>query len=247
MSAIDALARLSPQLHCALCYQVPEQKDVLLCAKADVLLLRQLYQSHLEQYPKAGKAYAATRTWSLMCWQPVMLSVLSVHGLKMVLKLDALKQHTQHGSIYGYFISKNDVDFADEDDLITVAAARLKTLCDGFYDALSSIAKVPRRNAYRLVADSVLTALSRLSTFLSVSNQQVLVWSDAWLEALNLVAQSRLMSIEINQEKKILGLDRIACCMHYLRDPEDLCQTCPKQCKTRRIERIKQAYLNEHQ
>ncbi|WP_299004217.1 siderophore ferric iron reductase [uncultured Shewanella sp.] len=244
MSSINALISLSPQLHGSLRYQVPDKKDVLLSAQVDPLPLRQLYQSHLEAYPKAGKAYAATRTWSLMYWQPAMLSVLSVHGLKVVLRLDLFEQHAQNGSIYGYFFSQNEVDFFHENDLIAVAATRLKTLCEGYYDVLSSIAKVPHRNAYRLLADSVLTALNRLSTVLPVSNQQILMWSNAWLEALGLSSQSRLMPIEINKEKQILGLDRIACCMHYLRDPDDLCLTCPKQCKARRIERIKQAYLS---
>ncbi|WP_299491443.1 siderophore ferric iron reductase [uncultured Shewanella sp.] len=245
MSSIDALARLSPQLHGALCYQIPSQKDVLLSAHVDVWPLRQLYQLHLEQYPQAGKVYAATRTWSLMYWQPVFLSVLSVHGIKMAPKLDTLKQHVQNGSIYGYFLSHDDMDVGHQDALIQIAGKRLKALCEGYYQALSSVAKMPKRNAFRLLADSVLSALSRLVSILPVTNQQVLAWSKSWLEALGLSSQSRLMLIDINAKQQILGLDRIACCMHYLRDPKDLCRTCPKQCKDTRKERIKSHYLNE--
>lgn len=245
MSSIDALARLSPQLHGALCYQVPEKKDVWLPADADPFLLHSLYQFHLEQYPQAGKVYAATRTWSLMYWQPVFLSVLSVHGLKVAPRLETLEQHIQNGSIHGYFFNRDDVNIGHQDELIHIAATRLKTLCEGYYQALSGIAKVPKRNAFRLLADSVLSALSRLVSIFPVTHQQVLAWSESWLMALNLSSQSRLMLIDINATEQILGLDRIACCMHYLRDPQDLCRTCPKQCKDTRKKRIKLHYLHE--
>ncbi|MCL1125411.1 siderophore ferric iron reductase [Shewanella surugensis] len=245
MSTIDALTRLSPQLHAALCYQAPVEKDVLLSADADAFLLRALYEYHREQYPQAGKVYAATRTWSLMYWQPVFLSVLCVHGLKMAPMLGNLVQHAQNGSIYGYFFSCDEVGVGHQDELIQTAAARLKTLYEGYYQTLSSIAKVPRRNAYRLIADSVLSALSRLTAILPITNQQVLAWSESWLTALGLSSQSQLMLIDINAKQQILGLDRIACCMHYLRDPDDLCRTCSKQCKAIRMERIKSHYIRE--
>lgn len=245
-----ALCQLAPGLHPSLCVAEFPATQGIAMNKDNQQALLTLHAHLASTYPGAGKAYWAIRAWSLLIWQPCYLAVLSVHSLRQAMHFEGLTQRLEQGAVYGFTLDANSqlnqTGSTGIVQQITRTANALQALVKTLYQQLSEICKVPRKTAMGLVADSLLSALiAWQKNQPKVGNQSLQNFSKLWLGALELNQLSGLMPVSLSDGSERLGLNRSVCCMHYLRDPEDLCATCPKQDIKIRKARIKQTFQEE--
>ena len=181
-------------------------------------------------YPEAGQPYSSVRTWTLLMWQPVFLSVLGVHGTGAVAPVDRLWQRVEDGVVAGFRLQEQwPAASASEDECIREAAERLLRVRDELLESLKQVARIKPLTANRLLADTLLIALQRLAQVLpGFSNERLQVLGEAWLAAAGLREQSRYLPLQFRNGQEVLGLERRACCMHYRREDGCYCSSCPK-------------------
>lgn len=190
-------------------------------------------------FEAAGAAYWATRAWTMLLWQPCALAVLSVHGLSFAVALDRMVQQVDGPLVAGFRLVDAQLDRGPEEQLVTLSGARLRRLADALYDGLSSITKLKRLNAERLLADRLLGVLTLQSHEPSrEACERIAETGEAWLHATGLSGQSRLIVRQTPSGAYRAVLDRKACCLHYRYEPGNLCASCPKQGDTERFARL---------
>ncbi len=59
----------------------------------DSRALQVLYSQLANNHPEAGQAYWLTRTWDLLCWQPVFVSFIAIYGQKSLPDLTRMAQY----------------------------------------------------------------------------------------------------------------------------------------------------------
>ncbi|MFO7788117.1 MAG: siderophore ferric iron reductase [Halospina sp.] len=190
-------------------------------------------------YPEAGQPYSSVRTWTLLVWQPVFLSVLGVHGAGAVVPVDRLWQRVEQGVVAGFRMPEDwPVTPTEESERIHEAAARLTAVRDALLEDLRRVVRIKPLTANRLLADILLMALQRLAVTLpGFNNERVQALGEAWLAAMGLKDQSRYLPLTLSSGHEVLGLERRACCMHYRRDDGCYCSSCPKLTQTERKRR----------
>ena len=242
MSHQSSFLAAAKQLHPAL---VPEQKCSM-AANSEIAVvnkknLENLYSELSRAFPTAGKVYWINRCWALLYWQPIYLSVLAVHECKSILESQQLQSLIRNQSIYGFLPLEDSAiqPALSHSSLITQQAKHLQTKLEQDFDLLSSIGRIAKGNAWGLIADCILMVLKKLP---SLTQQQRLLYADQWLSALQLFdPQGKPLSeLVIYPDAESLLLNRKSCCMHYLRDKNDLCISCPKQPDPIRWQRLKQ-------
>ena len=192
-----------------------------------------------EAYPEAGEPYSSVRTWTLLMWQPVFLSVLGVHGHGVVVPVDRLWQRVEEGIVAGFRLQEHwPVAPAVEEELIRDATAGLLRVRDALLEDLRRVARIKPLTANRLMADILLLALQRLAMVeTGFNNERLQSLGEAWLAATGLRHQSRYLPLQLQNEREVLGLERRACCMHYRRDDGCYCSSCPKLARSERERR----------
>ncbi len=196
--------------------------------------------------PEAGPVYWSHRCWALVYWQPIYLAVYSVHRHNSWISFKDFQLGFNGKQTSGFYFSNSN--WLKESNVIRIKsniiqhqALELKTLLDTFFSQLSSVIKINTINAWRLVADCILLVILEFEEF---SNEQKIDYSYQWLRALKLydkrnTPHSQLKVIHkqktcynkknIDQDKTSqLVLDRKSCCMHFLIDAKNPCDTCNK-------------------
>lgn len=183
-----------------------------------------------EGYPEAGQPYASVRSWTLLMWQPVFLSVLGVHGADAVVPVDRLWQRVEQGVVAGFRLQASwPQEPASEAERIQAASVRLLRVRDELLAGLKAVTRIKPLIANRLLADMLLIALQRVGVAVAgFSNDCVQALGKTWLAATGLSDQSRYLPLELSSGQAVLGLERRACCMHYRRDDGGYCSSCPK-------------------
>jgi siderophore ferric iron reductase len=209
-------------------------------------VIQALLSHYSQAQPIAGKDYWATRVWTLIIWQPIYLSVYSVHVMKKPLNLCALQQRVELGVIYGYGFQGST--FEDEDShnpqmTLAIMAQRLKQMMDDSFESLNALMTLNKANSYGLIADSIMHALLALQELDPCFDDQTLIeLAKQWCHELGLVNRkgqllSELQVIELKNLDSQLVLKRKSCCKHYLVDQDDLCTSCSRQSWQTRIKR----------
>lgn len=207
-------------------------------------LLYQLYRSWQQTHPEAGRAYWSARSWTLLIWQPIYLTVFAVQHFQYLPNILALHQRLNDGNVAGFYLVQPSLLTADKEKLIPHGAARLRRFCQQMLEQLSGICAPRPRLAWRLAADTVLSALCLLQQFdQRYSNQQIINDSQRWLTALELENSSALMRVPLANDREKLALERKACCFEYLCSTGRLCPTCPKQSLHERRQRIAEEFI----
>ncbi|MDG9671436.1 siderophore ferric iron reductase [Hahella sp. CR1] len=237
---LDALLRAAALAHPALTGEISVDNTGLICAKADNQeVLTQLHNYWRNACPEAGAPYWAVRSWTMLVWQPTFIAVAAVHIVGAAAPLSELGQKYAKGVVAGFRTPPVALPTAAIERLIELSGAELAQVCEGFLEQLNRIAKVKPLIAKRLVADSLLSALSRLSLLSAPpDNDEIQHWAQAWLKAMDLVGYSSLTPIPLHNGRLQLTLDRKACCLHYLRQDGELCASCPKQKPEVRVQRL---------
>lgn len=132
----------------------------------------EIYQYWQQRYPHATHAYWWVRTWSLLYWQPIYLSVSALHLNRMILSLEHFSQHQRMGYIAGFRLeSKNHWVGTINSTLpllIEKSAVHLTSYLEWLWYHMNQSMKInaksiKRRLAMRLCADAVLIALQRIA------------------------------------------------------------------------------------
>lgn len=191
----------------------------------------------------AGRAYHAVRSWSMLVWQPAMAGIMGVHGQNLALPVDRMGQRVADGGIYGFRLPAGQSLRTDLAEMIDLTATRIRAIADRFYAELCTVAPVKEKIAYRLLADRILGTLVHFHAH--QPQLDVCAHAGRWLDAAGLSGMSALADVRLTSGALHPVLDRKQCCLHYLCEPGALCQSCPKQPRALRMERM-QAYWSAH-
>ncbi len=245
--------RQQDTLYQARCF-FPALREVTSCAGCCFIdpdtdncrLLHQLHQHWQQAHPEAGPAYWSVRSWTMLIWQPIYLTVFAVQHHRHLPNVFAMQQQLQHGIVAGFHLTQRSMVTTDEPTLIRHGALRLRQLCHQFLLQLAGICPLRPRLAWRLAADTVLSALCQLQKYdHHYSNQHILDLAQDWLHAMELEHHSALMRVPLANDTETLALQRKACCFDYLRCCGQVCTTCPRQSLAERRLRIEQE-LTQH-
>lgn len=245
--ALDRFYAISAEINPVLAGDQVPPVDQCLCARDDNrAVLETLYATLSEAYPEAGMPYWSVRTWGLMVWQPIILTVIGVHGAGVLPPLQDLRQNVGTLMVAGYSLPDDGWEHGTEAQLIQRGGQALRALCDSLLAELREITLIKPLNALRLVADSLLSAiagLDRIRPELTQTQRLELAWT--WLRAMGLEGQSALMPLPLADGRTPLVLDRKGCCMHYRRHDGELCASCPKQKDEVRFTRLQEELLHD--
>ncbi|ENO15066.2 siderophore ferric iron reductase [Marinobacter nanhaiticus D15-8W] len=209
-------------------------------------IIQTLYDNLSIASPEAGMPYWSVRCWSLMVWQPVVLTLIGVHGAGQLPPLEELRQKVGREMVAGFRLPQGRWEGGNQAELIQRGGEALRWLVDALLAELQQITRIKPLTARRLVADSLMAGVGRLGGLLpEVSRGDQLALADAWLAATGLENQSALKPVCLPDGTESLVLDRKACCMHYRRHDGDLCASCPKQKDAVRFERMKQELIDD--
>lgn len=207
------------------------------------LAVADLLASLQHTYPEAGPHYWGSRTWSLLLWQPVYLSVMSVHLAGCLPSLNGMAQSGKPCFVSGFTVPCTSIASGETASLIQQAGQTLQSMGGRFLQMVQSLVKLHPKMAGRLLADSVMAALLFVQRCDSrFDNQQVLQLANCWLGAVGQPDGSGLLSVSWDDQPARLMMDRKVCCQHFRRNDGELCSSCPKLKPQERVERLKREW-----
>ncbi|MGB2078644.1 MAG: siderophore ferric iron reductase [Vibrio sp.] len=192
--------------------------------------LASIYQTLEQNYPEAGHAYWLSRTWSLLTWQPVYISLLSIYGLKALPELDSLTQVWRPDLNFVAGFGLNGAQFYSDcpEVLISKAASQLKPLFESYREQLDSNVRVRPAFVNHLLADGLVASLLRFQQHLPLDANQLAKHAKLWLQAFGLPEKS-LEKLHFNSQTQLWEYTRTSCCMAYRCASGSLCQDCPRK------------------
>ncbi len=236
---IDAVRTAMPGIDA----EFSETPSGWLGADDDGNVVARLHGEIASAYAPAGRAYHAVRSWSMLVWQPAMAGIMAVHGQNIALPIDRMGQCVADGGVYGFRLAAGESLRTDLSGMIELTAVRIRAIADHLYAELCAISPVKEKIAFRLLADRILGTLVHLHAH--EPHLDVCAHADRWLDAAGLSGMSALADVRLESGALHPVLDRKQCCLHYLCEPGALCQSCPKQPRALRMERM-QAYWSAH-
>ncbi len=190
-------------------------------------------------YPEAGRAYWSLRCWGILIWQPIYLSVISVHAAQRVLSLDSFAQSIDNGWTGTLRIADHVPQHADTSRAITLAALQVQACCEQIFAELSTVIRTNTHAARCMQADCALAALLAVQTRdPGLTNPQCEAMGQQWLAALSLAGRGGFFAYTCTDGSNALALERQTCCYHYRRHDGELCATCPRLDKHERTARL---------
>lgn len=190
--------------------------------------IRELYESLKLAHPEAGSAYWLTRTWTLLCWQPIYVAFVAIYSCQGLPKLSLIGQHVQPNFISGYQFDSEDYFQGTEQELVTLAGKELNVLFDYFRQEMSLWTRIRPGFTNYLFADGVLGCLVKLSHFApDLSAEYLMTQAQQWLVACNL-PEKLVGSLRYDETSQQLILVRTSCCLVYKCHGRELCTDCPR-------------------
>lgn len=202
----------------------PASDKELTATEASHKLIGQLYQAIQQSEPNAGRFYWSAQCWNMLCWQPVILSMVSASQFRLITDVNQMGQRVQGARIAGLSIphsafviapgsgtkhsdtensATESSDTKNKDlSLIRASGLKLKELLESLLALSTEHFPLNQNLARRLFADrmlSTLLLLQRLNNqgvFNEASNRHTEALAQQWLEATELQGASGLMRIE---------------------------------------------------
>ncbi|WP_114786244.1 siderophore ferric iron reductase [Vibrio tetraodonis] len=191
--------------------------------------IHDLYSRLQVAHPEAGSAYWLTRTWDLVCWQPVYLAFISIYQLGGLPNLTRIAQYVQPKFVSGFQFESEQYVRGTETELIRIAGLQLQTLSTFFRQEMSHWTRIRPGFTNHLLADSLLGCLVKVSQWTSsFSDDDLLQQAEHWLEACSLPVKLA-NRLSIDEQSDQLVLVRTSCCLVYKCYGRDLCANCPRQ------------------
>ncbi|MGG2398751.1 siderophore ferric iron reductase [Pseudomonas sp. SH1-B] len=235
---LDVISRTLPgvpwRIGCA------EDEQLVCGSDGNTQRIASLYQYWREAHPEAGPHYWSVRSWTYLVWQPIYLTLLSVHLAQRAPCLASLGQSLHSGVVSGFCLAEHCPWQASESELIGRAARQLDEWLRRQHAEFCQVQSIHGKLAQRLAADFVLAALLLVQRQLVLGNEQLLVLAGQWLAALGLSGGSDLITVRLDDGRDCLTLERKACCQHFRRCDGSLCSTCPKLQRDERLLRLRE-------
>uniref|UniRef100_UPI000B3592F2 siderophore ferric iron reductase n=1 Tax=Thaumasiovibrio occultus TaxID=1891184 RepID=UPI000B3592F2 len=146
-----------------------------------------LYEQIATAFPEAGSAYWLTRTWELLCWQPIYTSMVAVYGCHGAPRLSDMSQQISGYFVTGFQLHSLEYHQGEVDALIDFAASEVSVLAEQYFTAMAQWTRIRPRFTQQLLADSVLSFMVRLSPYArEISAKDLQRQATLWLDALGL-------------------------------------------------------------
>ncbi len=192
----------------------PASDKELTATEANHKLIGQLYQAIQQSEPDAGRFYWSAQCWNMLCWQPVILSMVSASQFRLITDVNQMGQRVQGAGVAGLSIPHSAFAIAPDSGtehsdevhkglaLIRASGSKLKALLENLLAQTTEHFPLNQNLARRLFADrmlSTLLLLQRLNNqgvFNEASNQHTEALAQQWLEATELKGASGLMRID---------------------------------------------------
>ena len=204
-----------------------EKHNFLLNGKAqDVETIDYLYDSLKSALPSAGQAYWITRSWNLLCWQPLYIAMTAVYQCQLAPSFIGFTQQVKPQMVSGFSFSSSQVTTGSDKVLIELIGKQLKPLFEFYQFHLNELVRCRPSFAKRLLADNLMIQLVRLHKQMpQFSSTEIIEHTHCWFQALGL--DKRLIN-SFYQDHKHIELRRSSCCLAYKTPTGKLCDNCPK-------------------
>lgn len=222
--------QLTPYLHGSI--QLRDVNDVessiIHIDRSSSECIRKLYESLKQAHPEAGSPYWLTRTWTLLCWQPIYVAFIGIYACQGLPKLTSMAQKIEPEFVTGYQFSSYDYQKGSERDLVIRAGKDLNILFDYFRQEMSEWTRIRPGFTRHLFADGILACLVKLSHLSpDLSGDYLLKQARYWLAACDLPAKL-IHSLSYDDELKKIALVRTSCCLVIKCQGRKLCLDCPR-------------------
>jgi siderophore ferric iron reductase len=237
-SLLDTVAIALPGLGGKIGQPGPDQ---LVCGSVgNTDRIQRLYGGCRHAHPEAGPHYWSARSWSLLIWQPVYLTVLAVHLAGRVPRLSIMGQSVMEGTVAGFVMPAHQPRVVGPGRPFDVAARQLRAWLARQWREAAAVFRIHTRMADRLAADYVLAALLLVQRRLGLAHAELHRLEARWLDALGMSGCSSLIDVSLEDGRTCLALGRKVCCQHFRRADGGLCSTCPKLEPQERLIRLRQ-------
>lgn len=194
--------------------------------ESDVETVHALYKSIEKEHSNAGQAYWMTRTWDLLCWQPIYVSFISIYGLNAIPDFSSFRQKSANGYTAGFQFSNRLLSQGDPETLVSLVALQLKSLFEHYRQTLDQVCRCRPGYVKRLIADAIVASLIRVQQLQpTFSNLDIRKHTQVWLRAMDCpTPSSQSLKTEPNQQVEFV---RTSCCLAD-KIGHDYCADCPK-------------------
>lgn len=190
--------------------------------------IKRVYDGLAQSHPEAGKAYWLTRTWDLVCWQPIYVTFISIYGLQSLPDIKNIGQFRYKEFVTGYRFFNGDHQHGSPEELIPQAGEAILALTEFYRSQISEWTRIRPGFTNHLLADLLLGSLIKLQQHEpSLTNDYITEQAKLWLEACQL-PENHLDSLKIDADSGMLKLIRISCCLVYKCDSRKYCDDCPR-------------------
>lgn len=194
-------------------------------------IIQVLYKDLSERFPEAGKAYWLTRTWDLLCWQPVYVALVSIYRFNTLPNLCDMAQYVKPCFVTGYQFEDQSLVQGDQKTLITNAGAQIKALFDYYQTQMSEWIRIRPGFTHQLMSDGILAGLIRLQQhFPGLTNATIREHAVLWLQSLELDVDNAQLLHELSIDQP-LKLVRKSCCLAYKCGGKTVCDNCPRKAR----------------
>lgn len=210
-------------------YERPDLSSSIYVVEDNRAVIQQLYHDLQTHAPEAGAAYWLTRTWDLLCWQPLSLALISIYYLSALPNIQVIRQFTHPQWVSGFYFESDFFEQGTQPSLIDSAGQQLQLLFESYRCEIDQWLRIRPGFTQHLLADNILNGLLRLRTLSPLrSHEELLEQAKLWLDACQL-PRKHMNSLKINPNNNQLQLVRTSCCLVYKCTGRVMCADCPRQ------------------
>ncbi len=190
--------------------------------------IKRVYDGIAQAHPEAGKAYWLTRSWDLVCWQPIYVSFISIYGLYSLPDIKNIAQFRIKAFVMGYRFFNDAHKHGTPEELIPYAGEAILSLTEFYRSQFSVWLRIRPGFTHHLLADLLLSSLIKLQQHEpSLTNEYIIDQARRWLEACRL-QEKHLSCLTVDARSGMLKLVRISCCLVYKCNTSKYCDDCPR-------------------
>lgn len=225
----DTLFRLAKEVTPYLAGEVaPVRDNGIALGHNEARFTQELFEAISLQYPEAGTPYWLTRTWELLCWQPIFVGFICVYQMQAIPPMEKIAQYKLPVFTTGFSFPGGRWQTGEHAELIHQLANKLKQLFDGYREEMSQWTRIRPGFTHHLLADALLENVARQRTiFPEMSDEQVMTEAKLWLDAFSL-SYDHLESYRWDKQQDHLVMIRHTCCQAHRCDDKNWCGNCPK-------------------
>ncbi|OEF24241.1 siderophore ferric iron reductase [Vibrio rumoiensis] len=205
--------------------------DWLFSDKNNQELLQDIYSKLKLSHPEAGHPYWLNRTWTLLVWQPVYISFISIYGIHALPSMSKMAQQWRGDAnfVAGFKLHNTPMHDGSTEELIDIAAKELMPLLEHYRTQLDEQVRIRPGFTKHLLADMLLMALLRLQDLhKDLPQDYIPQHAKRWLEAFGLSTKA-MDSLHYDLVESKWRYVRTTCCMVYRCEGRELCADCPRQ------------------